>query len=161
VTQLLLFVLKRTTLARLLAVQSGQQPIPGTDALLSPDVQIGPIIPAQPDRTAIYFAPVRSQRTQRSAESINTVLVESIPLEIRVRVYSPGETDDDVAEVEKTLDDMCNAVARALMDGPPLAALGDLNIAAVTQWPTALQATPEPGITAMASLFLQADLVTS
>lgn len=158
-TQLLLFVLKRVALARLLAVQSGDTVISGTDALLAPDVQIAPIMPADPDRVAIYFAPIRSTRVQRTAE--NNVVTESIPIEIRVRVYSPGEDDEDAAAVELTLDAVCNAVARALLDGEPLAAMGNLNIVNVNQWPTAITPVPEPSITGLASVYLQADLVTS
>lgn len=158
-TQLLLFALKRVALARLQAVQSGDTVIAGTDALLGPDVQIAPIMPADPDRIVVYFAPIRSTRAQKTAE--NGVVFESIPLEIRVRVYSPGEDDEDASSVEKTLDDMCNAVARALLDGAPLASMGNLNLANVSQWPSAVTPAPEPSITGLASVYLQADLVTS
>lgn len=156
-----MFALKRSALARLKAVASGAVIITGTGALTADDVQVEAILPADPDRVAIYFAPIRSTRVQRTAE--NGVVVEQIPLEIRVRVYEPGTDDDDVATVELTLDSVVNAVARALMDGQPLIApgMGNLNIANVAQWPTALQATPEPGATGMASVYLQADLVTA
>lgn len=159
VTSLLLFTLKRVALARLQAVQTGTAVIEGTDALLPADVQIAPILPASPDRVAVYFAPVRSQRVQRTAE--NGVVVETVPLEIRVRVYEPGQDDEDIAgTVEQTLDDVCNAVARALLDGPKLG-VGNFNLSNVTQWPTALQSTPEPGATGMASVYITADLMTS
>jgi hypothetical protein len=161
VTQLLVFVLKRVALARLLAVQDGTVQITGTDALLATDVQIAPIMPANPDRVAVYFAPIRSDREQQTAEPVNTVVKETIVLEIRVRVYSPGEDDEDAATVELTLDAACNAVARALMDGSPLYALGSMNVSGVTQWPTAVQAAPDPGITGTASVIFTVELMTS
>lgn len=157
-TNVLLFVMKRVALARLLAVQAGTTLIDGTDALLQPDVQIAPIMPADPDRVAVYFAPGRSVRRQTTAENLTSV--ESITLEIRCRVYAPGEDDEDAAAVEQTLGDVVNAVARSLMDGQPLG-YGNLNIANVTQWPTAVVPVPEPGIIGLASLYLLADLVTS
>jgi hypothetical protein len=160
VTQLMLFVLKRVALARLQDVQAGTTIIAGTSALVADDVQVTPIIAANPDRVNVYFAPVSSVRAQRTAE--NTTVAESIPLEIRIRAYAPGQTDDDVATVEQTLDDLCNAVARALLDGAPLVAqgLGNLNLSRVIQWPTGVQPTPEPGMIAQASVILTADVIT-
>jgi hypothetical protein len=157
-TRVLLFLFKRVALARLQAVQAGTVLIDGTAALLEDDVQIAPIMPADPDRVAVYFAPVRSTRRQTTAE--NVTAVESVILEIRCRVYSPGEDDDDATAVETTLDAVINAVACALMDGQPLG-IGNVNISNVTQWPTAVQATPEPGMTGTASIIVSADLVTS
>lgn len=157
-TRVLLFLFKRVALARLLSVQDGTTIIDGTSALLAPDVQIAPIMPADPDRVAIYFAPVRSVRRQTTAENITST--EMVTLEIRCRVYSPGEDDDDATAVETTLDAVVNAVACALMDGDRLG-VGNINIANITQWPTAVQAVPEPGIACTASIIVTADLVTT
>jgi hypothetical protein len=157
-TRVLLFMFKRVALARLQAVQAGTVLIDGTDALLASDVQISPIMPADPDRIAVYFAPVRSVRRQTTAE--NVTAVESVTLEIRCRVYSPGEDDEDASTVETALDDVVNAVACALMDGQPLG-MGNVNVSNIIQWPTAVQAVPEPGITGTASVILTADLMTT
>lgn len=161
-TTILAFALKRSVMARLQAINTGSIPPPaGAEMLASSGVQVNPILPAEPDRICVYGTPVRSTRQITTAE--RTTCTESVACEIRIRVYQPGEADEDVGDVDLLTSQLCNAVAKAVIDGDPLVdrSLGDLYLYEVLQWPTAVTPHPEPSVTGLASLVFQAELMTN
>jgi hypothetical protein len=155
------FPLKRSMIARLSGISDGTIPPPTPSAAALVGVQVGTVLPADTDRLIVYGTPVRSTRRQTTAENVTSV--ESVTVEIRIRVYQPGEQDEDVGDVDQLTGQLVQAVASGLMDGHPivLPGLGNLNLAGITQWPTAITPYPEPSATGLASLFFVADLVTT
>lgn len=161
-TQILAWALKRSAFARLQQIVEGTiPPPPGTELLTASGVQAEVILPASPDRICVYGTPIRSTRRQATAENTNSI--ESVTLEIRLRIYQPGEQDEDVGDVDRLTEGMCNAVATALIDGHPIVdqRFGNLNLSTVTQWPTAVTPMPEAYVMGLASIIFAADLVTT
>jgi hypothetical protein len=163
VTVILAFALKRSVMARLQQINRLTIPAPaGTEALTGDGVQVNPILPANPDRICVYGTPVRSTREYSTAERVT--VTEQVTCEIRVRVYRPGQDDDDdVSDIDLALGQQINAVAVAILDGNPivLPSMGALNLSEVLQWPTALSSTPEPAVMGLASIIFTAELVSS
>jgi hypothetical protein len=160
--------LKRSAFARLGLIANGTQaPVSGAELLVSSTarpVQVSPFLPAEPDRICVFGTPLSASRREASGESpryfggvmVSAVQVEVVRLEVRVRVYEPGE---DVEGVDRTLGDMCSAVATALLS-QPLMDQGRLYLSGITQDPTALAPAPEPSVTGNASLVFTAEVVT-
>jgi hypothetical protein len=164
VTTILAFALKRSIIARIQKVADGSYGSlpPGTEVLARPDVQVNPILPADPDRVCVYGTPVRSTR-QFTTEERRTV-TETVTCEIRIRVYQPGQQDEDVGEVDLLTGQVANAVGIAVLDTlAPVVdpSFGSISLSDVTQWPTALSPAPESSVTGLASLIFTAELVTN
>ena len=160
-TVIMAFPLKRSMIARLSGISDGSIPLPSPTCAPLVGVQVGTVLPADTDRIVVYGTPVRSTRRQITAE--NTNATESVTVEIRVRVFQPGEQDEDVGDVDLLTGQLVQAIASAVMDGDPIVypGMGNINLAAITQWPTAIAPYPEPSATGLASLFFTADLVTT
>jgi hypothetical protein len=159
-TIILAWPLKRSAIARLQAIAAGTQPPPaGAELLVSAPpghpVQVEYVLPAEPDRICVFGTPLSSSRREGTAEQAG-FQIEMVRLEIRVRVYDPGE---DLDQVDKTLGDMCTAVATAITS-VPLAGMGRIFLSGVSQDPTAIAPSPEPSVTGNASLTFTAELVT-
>lgn len=164
-TVVLAWPLKRSAIARLKAIAAGTQPPPmGAELLVATavrPVEVSHVLPAEPDRICVFGTPLSGSRREASGERqsgplVTAVQVESVRLEIRVRVYEPGE---DVEGVDRTLGDMMSAVASALLS-TPLFEQGRMYLSGFSQDPTALRASPEPSVTGNASLTFTAELVT-
>ena len=160
--------LKRSIIARLKAHADGTSPPPpGAELLATGDpgfsaVQVSYALPAEPDRLAVFGAPIRLSRVDATAEANmpggSGIVTESDVIEIRVRVFTPGE---DVETVDRMLGNLCQAVAVAILSGQPFLAQGHMTLASVTQDPTAYAPTPEPSLTAYASMIFAADVMVS
>lgn len=160
--------LKRSAFARLAAIAAGGQAPPiGAELLVSTTarpVQVSAYLPAEPDRICVFGTPLSASRREFTGESgrgawnniVATGQIETVRLEVRVRVYEPGE---DFDSVDKTLGDMCSAVASAIL-GSPLFEQGRIYLSGVTQDPTALAPVPEPSVTGNASLTFTAEVIT-
>jgi hypothetical protein len=160
--------LKRSAFARLAKIADGSASPPmGAEGLVSTadrPIEVSLFLPAEPDRICVFGTPLASSRREATGESsryaantiVTAVQVETVRLEIRIRVYEPGE---DVASVDQTLGDMCSAVATAILSSQ-LVEQGRIYLSGVTQDPTALAPSPEPSVTGNASLVFTAELVT-
>jgi hypothetical protein len=161
--------LKRSAFARLSAIAGGTSPPPmGAEGLVShpPDrvVEVSQYLPAEPERICVFGTPLSASRRESSGESpryagniiVSGVQVETVRLEVRVRVYEPGE---DFDSVDRTLGDMCSAVATALLSSP-LFEQGRMYLSGISQDPTALAPAPEPSVTGNASLVFTAEVIT-
>lgn len=167
-TAVMAWPLKRSAFARLKLIAAGTQPPPqGAELLVSSvdrPVQVEQFLPAEPDRICVFGAPLSASRREASGESpryagnvmVSGLQIETVRLEIRVRVYEPGE---DVDGVDRTLGDMCSAVATAILSSP-LIEQGRLYLSGVTQDPTALAPPPEPSVTGNGSLTFTAEVIT-
>jgi hypothetical protein len=160
--------LKRSAFSRLAKVANGTASVPmGAELLVSSadrPVQVELFLPAEPDRICVFGTPLSASRRESSGESpryagnvmVSAIQVETIRLEVRVRVFEPGE---DFDSVDKTLGDMCSAVATALLSAP-LMEQGRMYLSGITQDPTAIAPTPEPSVTGNASLVFTAEVIT-
>lgn len=159
-TILMAWPLKRSAIARLKAYADGTYPAPPNITPLV-GVQVGFVLPANPDRVCVYGTPVNS--TRRYATEERGLSVESVRMEIRVRVYQPGEADEDIGDVDTLTGQLCQAVASALIDYEPVVdqTMGTMTVAQVIQWPTAVTPFPEPSVTGLASVLFQADVITT
>src|SRR3970040_2200834 len=95
--------LKRSAFARLANIAGGISAPPiGAELLVSSTdrpVQVSPYLPAEPDRICIFGTPLSASRREITAESgrgawgnlVATGQVETVRLEVRVRVYDTGE----------------------------------------------------------------------
>jgi len=167
--------LKRSVIARLQGHADGTVlPPSGAELLATGDpsfstVQVTDVIPAEPDRLAVFGAPLRLSRGNRTAE-INSgtsssvpiapsgVVIESVILELRCRVYQPGE---DSTAVDRMLGNLVQAVAVAVLNGSPFFSQGAMSLLSVTQDPTIVAPNPEPSVIGYASLVFAADVVTT
>jgi hypothetical protein len=165
--------LKRSALARLAAFADGTKPIPhGLEVLLAPlvstsdvPVEVSYAIPDEPDRVCVYGTPLRASRAERTAEAgggyatnsgMQAVVAETVTLELRARVYEPG---DNIEGVDRLLGDVCQAVATALTY-ERLFAQGAMALTSVTQDPTAVSPSPDPYVIGNALLTFTAQVVT-
>lgn len=167
--------LKRSVLARLAGIAAGTTAPPaGAELIATGDsafstVQVSNFLPAEPDRMCVYGGPVRATRTALTAE-VNTpvgptvaiapggAVLESVVLELRCRVFTPGE---DIDTVDQLLGRLAQAVATAVVDGPAFFAQGAMSLTAYVQDLTAVAPNPEPSVTGMVSLAFTADVVTT
>lgn len=159
--------LKRSIIARLAAHAAGTNPPPpGAELLATGDpaysaVQVGTMLPAEPDRLCVFGAPLRLSRSEMTAE-VNRqgggLVDETVIVEIRVRVFQPGE---DVDGVDRMLGDLVQAVAVAVLNGAPFIGQGRIGLSSITQDPTAYVPNPEPSLTAYASMIFSADVVVN
>jgi hypothetical protein len=168
-TVIMAWPLKRSAFARMQKIAAGTVPAPGGAELLvsttDRPVQVELYLPAEPDRICVFGTPLSASRreftgeTARGAWANNMIAVgqvETVRLEVRVRVYEPGE---DFESVDKTLGDMCSAVATAVLTAP-LFEQGRIYLSGVSQDPTALAPSPEPSVTGNASLVFTAEVIT-
>lgn len=167
-TVVMAWPLKRSAFAYLEKIAGGDTPPPpGAELLVSTadrPVQVARYLPGEPDRICVFGTPLSASRREFTGESAtgswaNIVAagqVESVRLEIRVRVYEPGE---DFDSVDKTLGDTCSAVASAIL-AAPLLAQGRIYLSGVSQDPTALAPSPEPSVTGNASIVFTAEVIT-
>jgi hypothetical protein len=158
--------LKRSILARLRSHADGvTPPPPGAELLATGDaefdgaVQVEHALPAEPSRLCVYGAPLRLARSARTAEVGygGGALVEAATVELRVRVYAPGE---DIEGVDRMLGDLVQAVAVAVVSGNRFFDQGAIDLTAVVQDPTAVAGSPEPSVTAYASMTFLAEVIT-
>lgn len=158
--------LKRSAFALLAKVAAGTTPPPnGAEALVSTTdrpVEVSLFLPAEPDRICVYGTPLSFSRREGSGESARpgfaSVQFEIVRLEVRVRVYEPGE---DFESVDKTVGDMCSAVASAILGTRLIAENGGrIYLSGGTQDPTAMAPNPEPSVTGNALVVFTAELVT-
>lgn len=159
--------LKRSVFARLAKIADGTAAPPaGAEALVStPERPVGVslFLPAEPERICVYGTPLSFSRREASGDTarpgIASVQFEIVRLEVRVRVYEPGE---DFEPVDKTVGDMCSAVASAVLGTgdllPPNS--GRVYLSGGTQDPTAMAGAPEPSVTGNALVVFTAELVT-
>jgi len=160
--------LKRAVFARLAKVSTGELSYPGAEALLSvpPDypVQVELALPREPDRVCVYGTPVSFSRRESSGESAQGDFVQSVAsvqvevdrIEVRVRVYEPG---DDFESVNRTLGNVCSAVTTAIQSER----FGErmrIYLAGGTEDPMAMHPAPEPYVVANAILAFTAEVVT-
>lgn len=159
-TVVLAWPLKRSAIARLQQYADQKIPAPASVAAIV-GAQVATTFPADPDRQCVYAASVTS--TRRLASGEGTLSVETVRLEIRVRVYVPGEGDADIGDVDTAVGNLCQAVASALIDYEPVVdkTMGTLQLYQIVQWPTAVTPYPEPSATGMASVYFQADVITT
>jgi hypothetical protein len=168
-TVVMAWPLKRSAFARLAKISNGTKPCPpGAEALVSvpPDrpVEVALYLPAEPDRICVFGTPLSFSRREITGESaqgsmpglVSVGQVEMIRLEVRVRVYEPGE---DFESVDRTLGDVCSAVVTAILS-EPLVGQGRLYLSGGTQDPTALAPSPEPSVTGNALLVFTAEVIT-
>lgn len=168
-TAVMAWPLKRSAFARLGMIAAGEQAPPlGAELLVSDPplrpVQVELFLPAEPDRVCVFGTPLSFSRREITAESRQAALsglvaigqVESVRLEVRIRVYEPGE---DFDKVDRAVGDMCSAVATALLS-VPLFEQGRMYLSGGTQDPTAMAPAPEPSVTGNASLVFTAEVIT-
>jgi hypothetical protein len=167
-TIIMAWPLKRSAIARIKSIAAGTQSPPmGAELLVStPDrpIQVEHYLPAEPDPICVFGTPLSFSRREITGESgrgawsniVSTGQIETIPFEIRVRVYEPGE---DVEVVDRTLGDTLSAVATAIL-ATPLFEQGRIYLSGGRQDPTALAPSPEPSVTANAVLIFTAEVIT-
>jgi hypothetical protein len=160
--------LKRSAFGRLARISAGMDPPPyGAELLVSTadrPVEVSLFLPAEPERICVFGTPLSFSRREASGESAqwagNTIIsgieVETVRLEVRVRVYEPGE---DFDSVDRTLGDMCSAVVSALKSAP-LADRTNLYLSGGSQDPTAMAPAPEPSVTGNAVLVFTGEVIT-
>jgi hypothetical protein len=128
---------KRSIIARLSAQAEG-----GT----LDGVQVAYSLPPEPERQCVYGGRVRSVREQMTAEHSTQLFRSTTTVEIRVRVVELG---DDVEEVDRTAEGICNAVAVAILAEPRIAGPGSqVGVTALDADPTAISPGPEPTVVA-------------
>lgn len=166
-TVVLAWPLKRSAFSRLAQIADGRKtPYPGTEGLVSTTerpVQVSLFLPAEPDRICVFGTPLSFSRREITGESaqgnwpggIAVGVVEVVRLEVRVRVYEPGE---DFDAVDRTLGDVCSAVTTAVL-AEPLVHQGRIFLSGGTQDPTAMAPSPEPSVTGNAVMVFTAELV--
>lgn len=163
---------KRAMFARLRNIASGDAaPYPGSELLVADGdthpVQVELFLPANPDRVCVFGTPVSFSRRELTGESnqgglaqaIATVQDEQVRIEVRIRVYEPG---DDFDSVDRMLGDMCSAVATAVL-AEAFTENGRIRLylAGGTQDPTAMAPPPEPSVIGNASLTFIAEVITT
>jgi hypothetical protein len=168
VTVVMAWPLKRSAFARLAQIAAGERPAPlGAEALVSAPlrpVQVELFLPAEPDRICVFGTPLSFSRREFTGESGRGTLpglmavgqVESVRLEVRVRVYEPGE---DFESVDRTVGDVCSAVASAVLS-EPLFEQGRIYLSGGSQDPTAMAPAPEPSVTGNALIVFTAEVIT-
>lgn len=161
--------LKRSVFARLTAISDGSRsPYPGSELLVADGeswpVQVATALPAEPDRVCIFGGPLSGSRREITGESAQgqglaqAVAVgeaEQIRLEIRVRVYQPGEDFDDV---DRQLGDVMSAVHTAVT-AEPFFDQGRIYLSGYSQDPTAIRGAPEPSVIGNAVLVYLAEVI--
>jgi len=161
---------KRAVFARLAKIAAGEMPpYPGSELLVatgeSHPVEVSLFLPAEPDRVCIFGTPLSFSRREIGGESrqghtpqsVAAIQDEVARIEVRIRVYEPGE---DFDAVDRLLGDMCSAVATAVL----AADFGErtrMSLVGGTQDPTAMFPAPEPSVVGNASLTFNAEVVTS
>ncbi len=161
--------IKRAVFARLAKISSGEKPpYPGSELLVASGddhaVQVSLFLPDEPDRICVYGTPLSFSRRILSGDgrqggvpqSIAVVQDEQSRIEVRVRVYEPGE---DFDAVDRLLGDMCSAVATAVLAED----FGDritVTLVGGVQDPTAMYPAPEPMVIGNAALTFTAEAVT-
>lgn len=165
---------KRAIFARLAAISDGSKPAyPGTELLVADGddnpVQVSLFLPAEPDRICIFGTSVSFSRRVIGGDGRPGDLTQGIAvlqdeiarIEVRVRVYEPGE---DFESVDRKLGDLCSAVASAVLaerfgsnQGPQIT----VSLTGGSQDPTAMAGSPEPSVTGNASLTFSAEVVIS
>lgn len=159
-TVVMAWPLKRSVLARLDAIAQGVLPAPpGTEALVGAEVTSA--LPADPDRVCVFAGPVLATRSATTGEFVTTI--EIVSVELRVRVFQPGTDDTDLTDIDKTLGDVCQAVAVALLDYEPIVSRtgGSMQLVQITQQPIAVSPTPEPYAIATAAIAFRAEVATT
>ncbi len=167
-TAVMSWPLKRSAFARLAKVAAGlEAPVMGAEAMVSapPDrmVEVAQFLPAEPERICVFGTALSMSRREITGESRPGTIaypggagqVETVRLEVRVRVFEPGE---DVDSVDKTLGDICSAVATTIL-AKPLFEQGRIYLSGMVQDPTALATLPEPSVTGNASLVFTAEVI--
>lgn len=156
--RILAWPMRRLAVARLRSYADGSvTPPAGAELLVSTPgrpVQVEMSEPAEPERIVVYPAPLRSVFREVTAEA-PTYLAETAGIDLRVRIYAPGE---DEADVDQALGDVCDAVATALM-AEPLGGQTRLWLATVSQDAPVRAGAPEPGVTYSAVLSFRAEAV--
>ncbi len=157
-TQIMSWPLKRVALARLRGIADGSlPPLPNTTALVSTDarpVDVLHFLTIEPARVCVYGMPVRSVAREITAE-MPTEVTQTFTLELRARIFEPGE---DREGVDQALGNLCDAVVAALLyPAAPLWAAGRVWLASVVAAPQEVAGAPEPSITAEASLLFSAE----
>ncbi len=160
---------KRAVFARLEKISSGEKPpYPGSELLVADGddhaVQVALFLPAEPDRICIYGTPLSFSRRIISGDgrqgdvpqSIAVVQTEQSRIEVRVRVYEPGE---DFDSVDRMLGDVCSAVATAVL-AEDFGQRITVSLVGGIQDPTAMYPGPEPTVIGNAALTFTVEAVT-
>lgn len=129
---LLTWAAKRTIIARLQAVQALAE---SGDPLA--DAQIVYALPDEPDRVCVYGGRARSTRRQVSAER-NALHEEIVVVEVRVRVFEPG---DDQQSTEAVAEAVAQRVSQVVAG---IEAMGTVGVTATDQDPTVVSPDPDP-----------------
>lgn len=153
---LLAWPIKRLALATLAEVADGSTPPPSGAAPLvatvARPVQVAHFLPTNPERVCVYGTPIRATARELTAED-PSVTGQTALIEIRVRIYEPGE---DIEGVDQALGEMCTAVASVLLSAPLFPA-GRIWLSAMAQEPQEFTPNPEPSVTGVASLVFSAE----
>ncbi len=157
-TSIMSWPLKRVAIARLRGIADGTlPPLPNTTALVSTDarpVDVLYFLTAEPARACVYGMPVRSAAREITAE-YPTEITQTFTLELRARIFDPGE---DREGVDTALGNLCDAVVAALLYAPtPLWASGRVWLTSVVAAPQDVAGLPEPSVTAEASMLFSAE----
>jgi hypothetical protein len=157
-TTIMSWPVKRLAIARLQGYADGTEPVPpGCEMLVATrdrPVQVDYMAPPEPDRISIFGGPLRSVLSEDTAESAD-LLTETTTVEIKVRCFEPG---DDVAGVDRTLGDMCQAVVTGLL-WKPLNPNVRFWLDQIRQDGGGYSPSPEPAVVMSASLFFAAEVV--
>lgn len=152
--------LKRVIIARLKDIADGTTAPPAGAELLvaTPDkpVLVSHMVPPEPDRITVYGSPLRATFDEVTAES-PTQVTETSQIELKVRVYDPG---DDEPGLSIVLADICQAVTAAVLAvAPTILPSGRIWLAQIRQDASTLAPGPQPSIVESASLFFRAEAV--
>jgi hypothetical protein len=162
--------LKRSVIARLRAIATGAKvPPPGAELLASghPEfcvpTQVEYFLPSEPDRLCVYGTAIRSARRDVTADrtvsfptaSVVGLQVETVTLELRVRVFSPGE---DVEAVDAVTGQLCQAVA-TVVTGTSFFEQGTIGLTSIIQDPAVIAPNPEPSVISNVSLVFTAEVI--
>ena len=110
-----------------------------SDALYG--VQVAYALPDAPDRLIVYGSRARSVRQQVSAEH-GVLYREDIVVDVRIRVYQPG---DDAEDAERTAEQIAQRVSAAVSAEPRLVR-GTVGVTATDADPTVTVPDPDPSV---------------
>jgi hypothetical protein len=148
---LLAWAAKRAVIAR---IQAWVDIAPSTDPLYG--LQVGYVLPPEPERTCVYGGRVRSSRTQTSAEHA-ALFREDVTVEIWVRVFEPAE---DVVDTERVAEGIAQRIAVAVSAEPRIST-GSVAVVATDADPTVLSPGPEPSVAVNVVLTVALSMTTA